>query len=183
MQNAPCGSLWKEMHPMNDQEFSKYLQDLIIRQGPAAADPAVTFARIIHKDKRRVKLLAWLTIFFWLLGAAGLLLLAVALDRLLVSVRFAESPSPPEEKLKTFGNVRGRAQMREEAISGTTFLQQSIPFVLISALAVLAASLFTVFLVLSSRRATLRQISIGMMTLAEEIKQLRGKANDATASG
>jgi hypothetical protein len=140
---------------MSERELSRAMQDLARGQYSAEPDTHEFAEKIARRDRRRVRILTGLCILFWFLGTAGLLLLVVALDRLVISIRIAE----------VFPQHR-------EVLQGTGLLHHSIPIIVGAVTALLLAALFTVLLVLSSRRATLRQIHMSIRVLTEQFKQL-----------
>jgi hypothetical protein len=144
---------------MNEQEFSRALRDLI-RQHAAELDSGGRAGPIGGGGKWHVRLLTSLSILFWILGIAGLILLVLALDRLVLSLRTANIPG--------FNGA--------EMLRGTTLLHHSIPIIFASVAALLLGAVFTLLLVLSSRRATLRHINTKLATLTQQINELRERA-------
>jgi hypothetical protein len=126
-----------------------------------AGEPAPTLGaawlaeEVLRRDRRRVRALAWLCAALWLAAAAGLALLVVSLDRLVISIRVSEAAAAPAGT---------------DLLHGTGLFHHSVPVLLGCAACLLAAALCTVWLVVSSRQATLRQISVSLMQLSERIK-------------
>ena len=137
---------------MNEQELTRALRDLM-RQHVSEPDAGATGATPHSRDKWRVRLLASLSIIFWVLGIAGLTVLVLALNRLVIGIRVA-------------GIIGGQ-------IHGTDLLHHSIPLILGSVASLLLGALFTVLLILISRRATLRQINTRLAALTEQISELQ----------
>ena len=145
---------------MNEQELASALRDLM-RQYASETDTGAGAAHIIGRDKWRVRLLASLSIFFWLLGIAGLILLVLALDRLVVSIRIADAPA-----------FRGGNMLH-----GPGLLHHSVPIILGSVVALLLGASLTLVLILTSRHATLRQINTSLGNLTQQISELRHRAS------
>jgi hypothetical protein len=139
---------------------------------PQPPEPRWLAQEILRRDRQRVRLLSWLCILFWLAGLAGLVLLVVALDQFVISIRVSDYLTNLEKgKEPDSGLTRSAAQM--ERLRGTSLLHHSIPVIGGSIGALLLAALCTLLLVSSSRSATLHQISISLMELSEQFKQLR----------
>jgi hypothetical protein len=145
---------------MSEQELIQALRELIAKSSAGAPDPRVLAREISHRDQQRIRLLAGLSIFFWLLAAAGLVLLCIGLDRFVIYARIANFPS-------------SRPQDMEQMLWGTSLIHHSIWIVAGSVGALFLGALCTVLLVTTSRRATLQQINLRLMELSEQLKQLR----------
>jgi hypothetical protein len=162
---------------MSEQELARALQELIARQQSGLPDPRELTAEILRRDPWRVRLLAGLSVLFWLVAAAGLILLVVALDRLVVYIRTADVLQSRGAAEVHAGQAHPLPPVRLEMLHGTSLLHHSVPLVVGSVGALLLAAVFTVLLVFSSRRTTLRQINISLMALSEQVRQLRQQAN------
>ncbi len=143
---------------------------------------------ISRSDQQRIRLLAGLSIFFWLLAAAGLVLLCIGLNNFLMYVRLADinqriaidiqkrtSDREQHNAKASVSDSIARELDRDflERVHGTQLLHKSIWFVAGSVGALFMAALCTVLLVTTSRRATLRQINLSLMDLADQVRQLR----------
>src|SRR5262249_12743277 len=62
---------------MNEKDLGKALLDLDAVTGSLAPDPRVLTARILERDRRRVRLLTWLAVGSWVLAAALVVFLLV----------------------------------------------------------------------------------------------------------
>jgi hypothetical protein len=144
---------------MNDNELATALGTLISKAVPQSPDPRALALEVLRRDRQRFRLLAGLSVLFWLLGLAGLVLLLVGLHRFVISVRIAGFFPP--------GDLEGIR------IHGTSLLHHSIPVIGGSIGALLLAALCTILLISSSRTATLNQISISLMELSEQLRQMR----------
>jgi hypothetical protein len=173
---------------MTEQELILALRELIAKASSDAPDSRLLAREIGRDDQRRIRWLAGLSIVFWLLAAAGLVLLCIGLNSFLMYVRLAqpiqmqasdvqkqagdrEQHNPKASPSDSIARQLDR-DMRER-VSGTQLLHKSIWIVAGSVGALFMAALCTVLLVTTSRRATLRQISFSLMELSEQVRQLR----------
>ncbi len=167
---------------MTEQELIQGLRDLIAKASADSPDPRQLAREIARGDQLRIRCLAGLSILFWLLAAAGLVLLCVGLDRFVLYVRLADrypNVQPNDAKQQDAkGQLPDSRRLLSdpeamERIHVTQLLHRSIWFVAGSVGALFLAALCTVLLVTTSRRATLRQINLRLMELSEQLKQLR----------
>lgn len=157
---------------MNEKE----LRDSLLKSDAAAVDPGQLTARILDRDRRRVRLLTGLTVFFWLLTAAVILFTLFAyyyfvvpkqrqlLDNLGQARAFPlpeiEQGMPPE-------------QFEPVVWANLQITQMGVKVVGTSVVALALAALSTVLLVFATRRATLRHINASLVEISEQLKQLR----------
>jgi hypothetical protein len=125
---------------------------------PALHDPHFIAYEMVRRDQQRTRIYAALALFFWLVGTAGMLLLAIGLDRLVLYLRIGG-------RMPSHGD--------DEMLWGTSLIHHSLPFIEGSVVALMLAALFTVLLVFSSRQATLNRINLSLMQISEELKQMR----------
>jgi hypothetical protein len=167
---------------MTEQELIQALRELIAKASADAPDPRQMAREISRRDQLRIRWLAGLSILFWLLAAAGLVLLCVGLDRFVIYVRIMDhySAPPPRDTDKPAPN--GPLPASRDPLSyprtvrmldGTQLLHQSIWYIAGSVGTLFLAALCTVLLVTTSRRATLHQINLRLMEMSEALKQLR----------
>jgi hypothetical protein len=166
---------------MTEQELIQALRELIAEASADAPDPRLLAREISRRDQQRIRWLAGLSIFFWLLVAAGLVLLCVGLDRFVIYVRIAdflppartnetEKPGPKTPIL----DIRRSSEARTDAmLRGTDLIHHTIWIIAGSVGSLFLAALFTVLLITTSRRATLQQINLSLMHLAEQVRQLQ----------
>lgn len=159
---------------MTEQELIQAMRELIAKASSDAPDPRLLAREISRDDQRRIRWLAGLSILFWLLASAGLVLLCIGLDRFIIYVRIQDyyplvPDAPPVLDLKTGKNWEREKQM----LHGTSLIHHTIWIVAGSVGSLFLAALCTVLLVTTSRRATLRQINLSLMQLAEQVRQLR----------
>jgi hypothetical protein len=173
---------------MTEQELIQALRELIAKASADAPDPRLLAREISRRDQQRIRLLAGLSIFFWLLAAAGLVLLCIGLNSFVMYVRLADSiqiqasdirkqageRDQHNSKVPPSDSIEGQLDRdRSERVHGTQLLHKSLWFIAGSIGALFLAALFTVLLVTTSRRATLQQINLSLMQLAEQVRQLQ----------
>jgi hypothetical protein len=161
---------------MGEKELSLALQRLISRDPLLAPDPRQLVQELIRRDQLRTRWLAAVSLFFWLVAVAGLLLLVVALDRFVIFIRIVDVPTAPA------GRAAAPAVLSwgEQKLHGTSLLHHSIPLIGGSVLALLLAALTTVLLVFSSRRATLHQIHLSLLAISEQLRQQSAASTGVT---
>jgi magnesium-transporting ATPase (P-type) len=149
---------------MTEKELGEALLHLDTTSTP---DPKILTARILTRDRRRVRVLTWVSVGAWLL-AAGLVLLVLVWFALLMPL---QAKLHQEEKQPT-GRVtaaeRERLQHETEIAfkMGTVLTTMSVGVLSLAALS-------TTLLVLASRRATLRQVNANLVEMTDQLKQLR----------
>lgn len=134
-------------------------------------DPRQLTLTALIRDRRRVRLLAWLAVFFWLLSAAGMLCatyvyfepLTTRTDHILM--RLDENLNKPlaerrQYQEEMFHALRQVARVLMWFVSGCIF-------------AAALAAFCTVWLVLSSRRSTLRQVNANLLQISRQLSALR----------
>ena len=160
---------------MNERELGKALLKFDAADLSGISEARQQTMKILHRDKRRVRLLAALTIIFWLL-AAGLVyaflfsFFSLYADLVPKAGGHDTGPQlkPAEDVLVPPGNV-GPDQL-------TVLVRAVYKFLLVisaSVEALVFAALFTILLVFASRRALLRQINASLVEISEQLKQLR----------
>jgi hypothetical protein len=143
---------------MTEKDLGRALLDLDLT--PAAApDPRQLTRKILERDRQRIRLLAGLATFFWILTTAGV----VCLCPFYVIV--------VAPRLRAY--QAGRAQLANDWNDWATVGDWAAYWVLACILSLLLAALCTVLLILLSRRATLRQINAGLLEISEQLKRLQ----------
>jgi hypothetical protein len=174
---------------MSEKELAKALRELVAQGMPPPPDPRQLAWEIFRRDQRRVRLVASLSVLFWLLGVAGLLFLIVALDRFIIFVRISGPPSASQPSAgpdaasatqKTTAPDQPRTpSWMDEMLWGTEWLHHGLWLVAASIVSMLLAALCTVVLIFSARHATLRQVSLALMQISEQARiRLAGKAEE-----
>lgn len=151
--------------------------------GPVAADEQVR--AVLDRDARRVRLLTWLTVACWLLALAVVGVMAWG---------FSQSLMPKTELLyRETPGASGRAgdpPPREGASVEERLVGPIVThlYVLTYGLAILTGvvglltlvAVSTLVLVHLSRRATLRQISVSLQAISEQLRQIQSTRPPAT---
>ena len=152
---------------MGEKELGKALLDLDARTLAGAADPREPTMRILDRDRRRIWWQTALTISLWIGALFMVLWMLVALALLM----------PLEAHLRNDAEVARAGltpEMREQAELKAHIASRMITVGITASVGVLAlAAGSTVLLVLSTRRATLRQINASLLEISEQLKQLR----------
>jgi hypothetical protein len=156
---------------MSEQELVRALQDLVARHAPPAQARRVS-AEVIARDRWRVGLLAGLTALLWLGGIAGLLYMVFCFNRFVVAYSGAD---PPELRRELDANGDSYTRKSWE-FHAKMELHHSLEACLAAVPALLLAALGTVWLVFSSRRATLNQINLSLAEISEQLRQMRQAA-------
>lgn len=163
---------------MTEQDLILALRELIAKASVDSPDPRLLAREINRSDQVRVRWLAGLSILFWLLAAAGLVLLCIGLDRFIIYVRImdyypAVQPSNTNKAGPVVSHFSPLSERDRQMLHGTTLIHHTIWIVAGSIGALFLGALCTVLLVTTSRRATLRQINLSLMDLSEQVRQLR----------
>jgi hypothetical protein len=151
---------------MSDQELIRALQEFIARHAPPA-EPRRLSAELLARDRLRVGLLAGATAMLWLGGIAGMLYMIFWFNQFVIAYSGADPPAihstDPEHV----------AQRRMWEFHAKMELHHSLEYCLAAVPALLLAALGTVWLVFSSRRATLNQINLSLAEISEQLRQMR----------
>ncbi len=132
-------------------------------------DPRQIAIQAFRQNQFRTRLYAGLSLFFWFLGLAGMLLLIYGLNELVIFIRIADwnSASPPRP------GTGELSRWEEQMLWGTDLIHHSMPWLAASVVCLMLAALFTVLLIFSSRQTALKRINISLMQLSEQIKQMK----------
>jgi hypothetical protein len=152
---------------MSEKDLRRALLDLDARQLAGVPDVREQTWKILEQDRRRVGRWTALTIALWAIAILmiGGMLVGYALvfplqAKLNEDAQLARIGLTPE--------MRGAAQFKAQ------IMFQMITVGVTASVGVLSfAALATVFLVLASRRATLRQINASLLEISEQLKALR----------
>ena len=154
---------------MSQDDFNSAFGDLLAQPFAPPPDPRQIALKIVRKDDRRTRILAGLCLLFWLLGTAGILLLVYGLNRLVIYIRIADMV--PNEHERT-GRLPIIPEAELQKLWGTDLIHHSIPYIAGSVVSLLLAALFTVLLILHSRKATLNRININLRQISEQLRQM-----------
>jgi hypothetical protein len=146
---------------MSEQELVRALQELIARHSPPVESRRLS-TELLARDRWRVGLLAGVTALLWLVGIAGVLYMIFWFNRFIVAYSGADPP----------GIDRGASGKMWE-FEAKMELHHSLEACMAAVPALLLAALCTVWLVFSSRRATLNQINLSLAEISEQLRQLR----------
>jgi hypothetical protein len=167
---------------MNPHNLAKALLELDAREGTLLPDPRELTHFFLRRDRRRVRLLAGVTVLLWLLAAAGLFLLVLGLHWYIRSVRIQEFEIGGYTKRTTQAGDNKRPRIEIQPYLETGMLHHSIGVIAGSVVALFLAAFSTVFLVLSSRQATLRQLNASLIEISEHLKLMRQAAGGEAPS-
>jgi hypothetical protein len=159
---------------MTQGDFNLAFQSILATQLPLPpSDPQQIAQEIMRRDRWRTRILAWLCILFWLLGSSGMMLLVYALNRLVIFLRIA--PGLPWNASLQAASQPAFPPSAARGISdwGTQLIHHSTPYIEASVVCLMLAAIFTVMLIFSSRKATLNRITLSLMQISEQLRQLR----------
>ncbi len=162
---------------MSPRELSDALLNLDNPYPPSPPDPRRLTRAILARDRKRIRLLAFLAVVFWSLAAAGLLL---SLYWFILSMERQEAEWE-WERIQAVRAQEGNATRPARPLAFHPALNHDRLYKMTGVVAaflaaLLLAALCTILLVLSSRRATLRQINASLIEICEQIKQVRPAA-------
>ncbi len=144
---------------MSDEELIRAMQELIARRAQPTEPRRLSF-ELMARDRLRIRLLAAITALLWLGGIAGVLYMVICFNRFII----AYPAGDPD---------RSGAWFREWEFHTKMELHHSLEACMAAVPALLLAGLGTVWLVLSSRRATLNQINVSLAEISEQLRQMR----------
>lgn len=151
---------------MNEREMSRMLLDLDAGELSHPADARMHTARILERDRRRGRWLMVFAVGLWTVTA--LLVMGVLVFLGLLFPMKAEINKG--EHARRFGAEKA-AQIERDVDVGMNMT------IVLTALAVGVCSgavLFTLLLVINSRRATLRQVNANLLEICEQLRRLQG---------
>jgi hypothetical protein len=152
---------------MTQFDFNSSFRNLLNDPMPPAPDPRLIAFELFRRDQLRTRVLAGLSLVFWLLGTAGIFLLTFALNRLVIDVRVESYRAAHPGMFFAPASDMQIARL-------TDFIHHSLPYVEASVVALMLAALFTVALIFSSRQATLNRINISLMQISEQLRAMQG---------
>jgi hypothetical protein len=161
---------------MSSNDFRSAFEGMVAGELPPPSDPSLIARQILRRDQRRVRILAGISLFFWLLGAAGILVLVLGLNRLVIFLRIADG-LPWSFR----GNSRSISAGQEQMFWGTNLIHHGMPFIEVSIISLALAALFTVLLVFLSWKTTLNRINSSLARIAEELRQTSGAGSAGAA--
>jgi hypothetical protein len=129
---------------------------------------------LFRRDQQRTRILTGLSLLFWILGTAGILLLVINLNRMMLDGQNHSYGSPhpsvfqpaPDDPI----NNLIHQDLRPIAFTKICAVVEA------SVVALLIAALLTVALIFSSRQTTLNRINISLMQISEQLSRVRQNA-------
>ena len=152
---------------MTDKDLGRALLDLDARTLAGAGDPREPTMKILAGDRRRVWWWSAIALTLWICTLLMVLWMLIAMGLLMPFEAHLRDPAQTArlgltpEQLE-MGELNAHIMSRMITVGIT---------VSVGILALAAGS--TVFLVLASRRATLRQINASLLEISEQLKALR----------
>ena len=148
----------------------KQLGDALLRwasTGPALTDPQQLVDRVLRRDRRRVRILAAVTVLLWVIAAGGIPLFFA----LFMAFIFPKADDVVREMIthRRGGDPQQLASAAHAVLLAIAKL--SVVLVTGSVLALLLAAVGTVMLVFAARRATLRQVNANLTAIAERMRK------------
>jgi hypothetical protein len=142
-------------------------------QPSLSADPRLLAMEIVRRDHGRTRVLAALASLLWLAGTAGMLVLVIGLNQLVLFIRIADWDKASSITRPSTTQPFVLSTWDQQMLEGTSFIHHSMPWVGGSIIALLLAALFTVLLVFSSRQATLSRINMSLMMISEQLRRMQ----------
>jgi hypothetical protein len=158
---------------VNEKDLGEALLLLDMSARPAADTRALT-DQILARDRRRVRLLTWLTVGAWLVASGLILFLLVSFGLL-----FPAQAKLNDQAYQARITPTQREQMGHEL--EIAFKMSSV-IITLTVGALSMAGLCTLGLVLATRRATLRQVNANLVEITDQLKQLRKTLPPPTAA-
>lgn len=146
---------------MDDKQIGEELLRLDKGQAPTGDDLQAMTQKLLRRDRRRVAFWAALSVFLWVIASSGFFLLGYVFFTAIVP--------------KLDGYARQSPAGAKYLRLWTSIGLGAVTVILGSVAASLLAAISTVVLIVTSRRATLRQINASLQIIAREVQQLREK--------
>ena len=141
---------------MNDKELGKALLTLDTTPKLSELDPRRLARNIVQRDRRRLRILAGIATFFWVVATVGIISLAVYYVMLI----------EPRLNAYALGSAKLESDWRDWALA----VNIAGKGVILCIVSLFLAAISTVLLILYSRHATLRQINASLCELSERLK-------------
>jgi hypothetical protein len=153
---------------VNEKELGKALLNVSATELAAVPDAQGLTQKVLERDRRRVRLLTGLTVGVWLLAAALILLDLIGFGFILPAQAHLWGTWTAIENGK--GAQAERDALQHELV---VWFEMGTLVIGFSVLVMAVAALCTVFLILASRRATLRQVNASLLVISEQLRQAR----------
>jgi len=157
---------------MGEQELIHALQELVARHS-RMGDPHWVSSELISRDRLRIRLLGAVTILLWLGGIAGILYMIFCFNRFIIAYSPATRADTNSAKLWLADHDAAGSWLADYEFHTKMELHHSLEACLAAVPALLLAALGTVWLVFSSRRATLNQINLSLAEISAQLRQMR----------
>ena len=152
---------------MTGKELSDALLKLDATQISGATDAQTLTWKVLDADRRRVRRWVIVTVALWVVAAVVILGAFVAFGLLFPAhAKVMKEAGIPAEITER------PAEIEKMHLILTSFIGKVSFLVAFSVLTLTLATLATVFLVLTSRRATLRQVNASLIEIAQQLKRL-----------
>lgn len=166
----------KHEQPMGKKALADTLLELDSRTATSSADGREHIRRVLRRDRLRVRILMGATITFFLLAVAGIYgsffmfytFITPKMDKILLDT----SELTGAERVLALGC----RELYQSQIVGLWIISASVA-------ALLMAAVCTVLLLLSTRRATLRQIQASLQVLSEQVETLQHSLRGSQSPG
>jgi hypothetical protein len=158
---------------MTQSDFNANFRNLLNEPLPPAPDPRHIAFELFQADQRRTRVLAALSLIFWVMGTAGIFLLVFNLNRIVMEAEVHPYRGPNPSVFQTAPDDPAENSMDSDIhrrLPPIAFTKMCA-VVEVSVVALLIAALLTVALIFSSRQATLNRINISLMQIAEQLSQ------------
>jgi hypothetical protein len=157
---------------VSEKELGKALLKLDAATLAGVPDQRQQVWRILERDRRRVQVLTWVVVLVWLLAGA-LVLIGM------VSYGFTFPMQAKLVKQIEQGKLTARERDEVQRVVLMSF-QKGTLLIGFSVFVMAGAALWTVFLILASRRATLRQVNASLVEIGEQLRRLQPPSGAAT---
>jgi hypothetical protein len=152
---------------MTGKELSDALLKLDATQITGPSDARALTWKILDQDRRRVRRWIFVTIALWLVAAVVILGAFVAFALLFPAhAKVMNEAGIPSEVVERPPEIERMHLILTSFIGKVSFL------VAVSVLTLTLATLATLFLILATRRATLRQMNASLIEISEQLKRL-----------
>jgi hypothetical protein len=152
---------------MTEKELANALLKLDATAIQGATDPKELTWKILDADRRRIRRWVIVAVLFWVIAAVVIVGAFIAMALLFP----AHAKVMKEAGISPVVTERP-AEIEKMHLILTSFIGKVSLLVAFSVLTLTLATLATVFLVLASRRATLRQMNASLIEIAEQLKRL-----------
>ena len=153
---------------MSDKELSRALLELDARTLAGAGDPRAATMKILDGDRRRVWWWSAIALTLWIAALLMVAWMMVAMGLLMPFEAHLRDPAHVATRVEMTPNQLELAEFKAHVMSRMIMVGVTMS---VGILALAAGA--TVFLVLASRRATLRQINASLLEISEQLKALR----------